>query len=183
LATNARILDLHALNALLKERSAALYRQIVHARFLRTVADIWTRGVASLMPLGWPFDGFVERSKPLSPTCLVHFERNRKSEPAPFANRPIGLRIYPQRIVIAAEGHIPCEHARIIERSHLLLRQTVYDWWHYLAVIQRKPNAMSAVPPWPPAICPSTRGLPSSVRDATPVHSSTGSPSMSISWK
>ena len=62
--------------------------------------------------------------------------------PASFANRPVSLRVYPDRIVIAAEGHILCEHDRIIERSHHLPGRTVYDWRHYLAVIQRKPGAL-----------------------------------------
>jgi hypothetical protein len=53
---------------------------------------------------GPSFDGFVEHTKRVSPTCLVHFERNRYSVPASFANRPVSLRIYPDRIVIAAEG-------------------------------------------------------------------------------
>ena len=94
------------------------------------------------MPLGRPFDGFVEHTKRVSPTCLVNFERNRYSVPASFANRPVSLRIYPERIVVAAEGQILCEHARIIERSHHLPGRTVYDWRHYLAVIQRKPGAL-----------------------------------------
>jgi len=68
----------------------------------------------------------------------VHFERNRYSVPASFANRPVSLRVYPDRIVIAAEGQILCEHDRIIERSHHLPGRTIYDWRHYLAVIQRK---------------------------------------------
>jgi len=42
----------------------------------------------------------------------------------------------------AAEGQILCEHPRIIERSHHLPGRTVYDWRHYLAVIQRKPGAL-----------------------------------------
>ena len=41
------------------------------------------------------FDGFVEYSKRVSPTCLVHLERNRYSVPASFANRPVSLRVYP----------------------------------------------------------------------------------------
>ncbi len=94
------------------------------------------------MRLGRPFDGFVEHSKRVSPTCLVHFERNRYSVPASFANRPVSMRVYPGRIVIAAEGQILCEHARIINRSHHLPGQTIYDWRHYLAVIQRKPGAL-----------------------------------------
>jgi hypothetical protein len=51
------------------------------------------------------------------------------------------MRIYPTRIVIAAEGQILCEHARLVDRSHHP-GKTVYDWRHYLAVIQRKPGAL-----------------------------------------
>jgi hypothetical protein len=35
-----------------------------------------------------------------------------------------------------------CEHRRIIDRSHDRPGQTVYDWRHYLAVVQRKPGAL-----------------------------------------
>jgi len=52
------------------------------------------------------------------------------------------LRIYPDRLVVAAEGNILCEHTRVIERSHHLPPRTIYDWRHYLAVIQRKPGAL-----------------------------------------
>jgi hypothetical protein len=93
---------------------------------------------------GRPFDGVVEHTKRVSPTCLVNFERNRYSVPASFANRPVSLRVYPERIVMAAEGQILCEHARAIDRSHHLPGRTVYDWRHYLAVIQRKPGALGA---------------------------------------
>ena len=89
-----------------------------------------------------PFDGFVEHTKRVSPTCLIAFERNRYSVPASFANRPVSLRVYPDRLVIAAEGQILCEHNRIIDRSHQKPGQTIYDWRHYLAVVQRKPGAL-----------------------------------------
>jgi hypothetical protein len=88
------------------------------------------------------FDGFVEHSKRVSPTCLVTFERNRYSVPASFANRPVSLRVYPDRLVIAAEGRTVCTHARIIDRSHRKPGKVIYDWHHYLAVIQRKPGAL-----------------------------------------
>ena len=73
---------------------------------------------------------------------LISFERNRYSVPASFANRPVSLRVYPDRLVVAAEGNILCEHVRVIQRSHKLPPQTIYDWRHYLAVIQRKPGAL-----------------------------------------
>ena len=34
------------------------------------------------------------------------------------------------------------EHPRLIQRSHQLPPRTIYDWRHYLAVIQRKPGAL-----------------------------------------
>jgi hypothetical protein len=43
---------------------------------------------------------------------------------------------------VVAEGQVLCEHRRIIERSHDAPGQTIYDWRHYLAVVQRKPGAL-----------------------------------------
>ena len=134
--------DLDTLNAWLEERCIEQWGQIMHGGLPGTIADVHADEVASLMELGRPFDGFVEHTKRVSPTCLVHFERNRYSVPASFANRPVSLRIYPDRIVIAAEGQVLCEHGRVISRSHHLPGRTVYDWRHYLAVIQRKPGAL-----------------------------------------
>ena len=99
----------------------------------------------------------------MSPTCLISLERNRYSVPASFANRPVSLRVYPDRLVVVlearlwrdpAEGQILCEHVRVIQRSHQLPPRTVYDWRHYLAVLQRKPGALRNGAPFaefPPA--------------------------------
>src|SRR6201989_753131 len=94
------------------------------------------------MPVGRLFDGFVEFTKRVSSTCLIHLERNRYSVPASFANRPVSLRVYPDKLVVVAEGQVVCEHPRIIDRTHTGPGRTVYDWRHYLAVIQRKPGAL-----------------------------------------
>ncbi len=134
--------DLDALNVWLERRCIEQWEQIVHGTLPGTVAKAHADEVGDLMPPGRPFDGFVEHTKRVSPTCLIHFDRNRYSVPASFANRPVSLRIYPERIVVAAEGQVLCEHQRIIARSHHLPGRTVYDWRHYLAVIQRKPGAL-----------------------------------------
>jgi transposase len=134
--------DLAALNAWLEQRCMELWREIPHGALPGTIADVWTEEQAALMPLPQAFDGFVEKSKRVSPTCLISFDRNRYSVPASFANRPVSLRIYPERLVVAAEGQILCEHARLIQRSHDVPSRTIYDWRHYLAVVQRKPGAL-----------------------------------------
>ncbi len=134
--------DLTALNAWLEQRCLELWHEIPHRVLPGSVADVWAEEQAALMPLPPAFDGFVEHSKRVSPTCLISFERNRYSVPASFANRPISLRVYPDRLVIAAEGQILCEHKRLIQRSHKQPPHTIYDWRHYLAVLQRKPGAL-----------------------------------------
>jgi transposase len=133
---------LDALNDWLQQRCKALWSEIVHGKLPGTVADVWEQERSFLMSSPRPFDGFVEHTKRVSPTCLVHFERNRYSVPASYANRPVSLRVYAHRLVVAAEGQLVCEHARIINRNHRDGGRTVYDWRHYLAVLQRKPGAL-----------------------------------------
>ena len=43
----------------------------------------------------------------------------------------MSLRVYADRLVVAAEGQIVCKHVRIIDRRHDTVGQTVYDWRHY----------------------------------------------------
>jgi hypothetical protein len=134
--------SLDALNIWLEQRCQELWREIPHGAEPGSIADVWAGEVEDLMPLGRPFDGFVEYTKRVSPTCLVHLERNRYSVPASFANRPVSLRVYPDRFNVVAEGQIICEHQRVIHRGHDGPGHTIYDWRHYLAVLQRKPGAL-----------------------------------------
>jgi len=136
------VADLDAMNDWLEQRCIALWSTTEHGTLPGTIAEVWTAEKMALMPVPPAFDGFVEQSKRVSPTCLISFERNRYSVPASFANRPVSLRVYPDRLVVAAEGQIICEHRRVIERSHKQPARTIYDWRHYLAVIQRKPGAL-----------------------------------------
>ncbi|NBO20475.1 MAG: IS21 family transposase [Rhodobacteraceae bacterium] len=146
--------DLAALNAWLEGRCIGLWHETAHGTVPGTIGDVWVAEKAALMPLPVAFDGFIEISKRVSPTCLISFERNRYSVPASFANRPVSLRVYPDRLVVAAEGNILCQHIRVIERSHKSPPKTIYDWRHYLAVVQRKPGALRNGAPFqelPPA--------------------------------
>ena len=61
------------------------------------------------------FDGFVEHHKRVSSTCLITHEHNRYSVPASFANRPVSLRVYAERLVIVAEARVIATHERGVE--------------------------------------------------------------------
>jgi hypothetical protein len=147
--------SLAALNDWLEARCRELWAEIPHGSQPGMVADVWREEAQDLAQHLRPFDGFVEHTKRVSPTCLIHLERNRYSVPASFANRPVSVRVYPERVVVGAEGQIVCEHARVFARSHdRTSSATVYDWRHYLAVLQRKPGALRNGAPFaemPPA--------------------------------
>ncbi len=81
-----RFATLDDLNDWLEQRCKAQWHEIAHGSQQGSIFAAWESEAICLMPLGRPFDGFVKSSKRVSPTCLVHFDRNRYSVPASFAN-------------------------------------------------------------------------------------------------
>lgn len=135
--------DLEELNFWLEQRCKALWQEIRHPECKdRVIADVWQDEVVCLMPIPAPFDGFIEHSKRVSSTCLITFDNNRYSVPASFANRPVSLHVYADRLVVVAEEKVIAVHQRVFTRDHNKKGKTIYDWRHYLAVLQRKPGAL-----------------------------------------
>ena len=133
--------SLAALNDWLHNRCVELWGEIAHPEQPgRSVADVYAEERPHLMLQPRPFDGFVEHIKRVSPTCLITFERDRYSVPSSYANRPISLRVYADRLVFVAEANVIAEHARVFSKHGL--GRTIYDWHHYLSVLQRKPGAL-----------------------------------------
>ncbi len=135
--------DLNDLNQWLEQRCLDLWQSMKHPEMKgHTIAQIYAEERGQLMPMPAPFDGFVEHSKRVSSTCLITFDNNRYSVPATFANRPVSLRVYAGRLIMVAEAHVIAEHERVFTRDHNLQGRTIYDWRHYLSVVQRKPGAL-----------------------------------------
>jgi hypothetical protein len=74
-----------ALDDWLADQRVLPWQQTRHTEQDMTIWDVWSAERSHLVPVGQPFDGFVEHSKRLSPTCLVNFGRNRYSPAASFA--------------------------------------------------------------------------------------------------
>ena len=131
------------LNDWLDQRCRSLWQTMRHPEDKqRCIAEVWQEEQPQLMAMPAPFDGFVEHSKRVSSTCLLLFERNRYSVPASFANRVVSLRVYADRLVVVAEANTVAEHVRVFSRDKSVSGKTIYDWRHYLAVVQRKPGAL-----------------------------------------
>ena len=135
--------SLAELNHWLEAQCLLQWQQAKHPeRSGSTVAEVWQEECHQLMTKPADFDGYVELIKRVTSTCLVHFERNRYSVPASFANQPVSLHVYPGVLTLVAEGEVIAQHERVFCRDHAAPSHTVYDWRHYLAVAQRKPGAL-----------------------------------------
>ena len=91
----------------------------------------------SLVPYAGRFDGFHAVPASVSKTCLVRFDNNRYSVAASAVGRPVEIRAYAERIEIRQDGRIVGEHPRCFGRD-----QTIFDPWHYVPVLARKPGAL-----------------------------------------
>ena len=126
------------LNARLRERAIAHAKATRHPEFKeRTIWEVFLEEQAALVPFQGPFRGFHEVTAAVSKTCLVSFDRNRYSVAARAVGRPVQLRAYATRLVILQDGEVVAEHERVFGRD-----QTVYDPWHYVPVLARKPGAL-----------------------------------------
>lgn len=72
-----RFASLDALNDWLEERCKFFWATTQHGKMRGTIADLWAEEAEALMPVSRFFDGFVECTKRVSPTCLVHLDRTR----------------------------------------------------------------------------------------------------------
>ena len=83
------------------------------------------------------FDGFHAVPAAVSKTCLVRFDNNKYSVAASAVGRPVDIHAYADRVVIRQDGQIVAEHPRAFGRG-----ATIYDPWHYVPVLARKPGAL-----------------------------------------
>jgi hypothetical protein len=67
----------------------------------------------------------------------VQFDRNRYSVDCGYINRLVILKAYASRIEVFADQEQIASHDRIFGRNH-----TVFNPWHYLPLLSRKPGAL-----------------------------------------
>src|SRR6187455_2689201 len=133
-----RFKNLDELNAWLLDRCIAYAKAHRHPEFTdRTIWEVFEAERPKLVPYAGRFDGFHAVPASVSKTCLVRFDNNKYSVAASAVGRPVEVQAYADRIVIRQDGRIVAEHQRSFDRG-----QTIYDPWHYVPVLARKPGAL-----------------------------------------
>ena len=133
-----RVRSYEELNALLLDQAIAYAKAHPHPEFKdRTVWQAFEAERSFLVPYAGRFDGFHATSAPVSKTCLIRFDNNRYSVAASAIGRPVEVRAYADRIELRQDGRVVGDHPRAFGRD-----QTVFDPWHYVPVLARKPGAL-----------------------------------------
>ena len=128
---------LEDLNAWLAQRCQELEQRPHPDQQDRTIGQLFAEERAQLRPFTAGFDGYVEHTLRVSSTCLVNYDCNRYSVPAAYAGKTVSLRAYADRIRLVAEEQVVAEHRRVFGRG-----QAIFEPWHYLPILERKPGAL-----------------------------------------
>ena len=133
-----RVKSYEELNAWLLDKCIAHAKAHKHPEMLdRTVWEVFEQERSKLITCPGRFDGFHAVPASVSKTCLVRFDNNKYSVASRAVGRPVEVMAYAERIVIRQEGQIVGEHGRRFGRG-----ETIYDPWHYVPVLARKPGAL-----------------------------------------
>jgi transposase len=133
-----RFKNLDELNAWLLDKCIAYAKAHRHPELVdQTIWEVFEAERPKLVPYAGRFDGFHAVTASVSKTCLVRFDNNKYSVAASAVGRPVEVQAYADRIVIRQDGRIVAEHRRSFGRG-----DTVYDPWHYVPVLARKPGAL-----------------------------------------
>ena len=126
------------LNGWLLDQCVTYAKAHPHPEFKdRTVWQMFEAERPSLVPYGGRFDGFHAVPASVSKTCLVRFDNNKYSVAASAVGRPVEVRAYAERIELRQDGRIVGEHGRSFARD-----KTLFDPWHYVPILTRKPGAL-----------------------------------------
>lgn len=147
-----RVRSYDELNAWLLDQCIAYAKGHPHPE--RREETIWQAFEAerpALVSYAGRFDGFHAVPASVSKTCLVRFDNNRYSVCASAVGRPVEVRAYAERIELRQDGRPVGSHPRCFGRD-----QTIFDPWHYVPVLARKPGALRNGAPFKDWVLPTS---------------------------
>jgi transposase len=132
----------------LAELNLHLHRQCLESR-QRTcgdnalsVGERFAQDRAAALPLPLQrFDPCLIQPGQVDKYQTVRFDRNSYSVPRRWAFRPVSVKGYVDRVEVVGDGATIATHLRCYQRG-----QKILDPLHFLAVLQRKPNALDHAP-------------------------------------
>jgi transposase len=134
-----RFTDLEELNEWLERECRNYAASAKHPEFKdKTIDQVFAeeKGKLIALPVS-PFDGYQEVTTRVSLQLLINFDRNHYSVNAMAVGKSVQVRAYANHVILVLNGTVVGIHKR-----HLGRDKAIYDPWHYLAVLERKPGAL-----------------------------------------
>ena len=103
----------------------------------KLIMEVFAEERRHLLAVPRPFDGYAADEARVSRTSLVRYDRNHYSVPVSEVGRTVTVRAYADKIKIISQGKAIAFYDRQFGRG-----KTMFDPWHYLPVLQRKPGAL-----------------------------------------
>lgn len=130
--------SLDKLNENLEESCITWAKQNAHPEQKnRTVFDVYLDELPALIPCRGPFDGYKLEHDVVSPYCFVKHATNFYSAECSYTGKPVDIRIYAKEIIILYRCKVIGAHPRSFMRY-----QRIYNPWHYVPILERKPGAL-----------------------------------------
>ena len=112
-------------------------------RHKETVAERFGRDRAAFLPLPpTPYEACDKRTTRVTSLSLVRYQTNDYSVPTRYGHREVLLKAYVDEVVICCGSEEIARHRRSYEREEL-----IFDPLHYLALLERKTNALDQAAP------------------------------------
>lgn len=103
----------------------------------RKVWEIYQDEKQSLLEYRHQFDAYKLESSVVSSYSLINYDTNMYSVDCDYVGEVAEVRAYANKIIIVFKGKIIGEHGRCFDR-----KKKIYDPWHYIPVLERKPGAL-----------------------------------------
>jgi len=133
-----RFENLEELNCWLRGQCIAISKKRNHPEDKeRTIWELFQEEQASLIQITAPFDGYAEKECRVTSTSLVNYDRNQYSVNSKIAGKTATIRATADLIQVIKDGEVVGEHLRRFGRG-----KTIYDPWHYLGILERKPGGL-----------------------------------------
>lgn len=133
-----RVNSLEELNAQLQQDCIDWAKTTAHPELKdKTVWEIYQAEREQLIPYRHAFDAYKVQAGVVNRCCLVQVETNQYSVDCRYVRQPITVHVYAHEIVIFWQNQEIGRHQRCFERH-----QRIFNPWHYVAVLDRKPGAL-----------------------------------------
>lgn len=129
--------SLEDLNAHLQAESDRLAGKAHPSIAGKTIDEVFAEEQPHLIRVQRSYEAYTEHELTADRCALVRYDRMLYSVDCIAANHAVTLRAYADRITVLYKDKIIANHSRSFARDGVL-----YEPWHYLAALQRKPGAL-----------------------------------------